>query len=123
MSNYLKAFIVGSSLPVTALYLIGVQTIKENQINFKTYAIEAPLFLGGLNVFGLYLSNKLNLSIDQRYLLTSIIGFLFIITLLYNQPNIYTYSNKSQWTKHIILVLIAYLLTYNLIVRFIESSI
>ena len=124
MSNYLKAFIVGSSLPTFALYLIGVQNIKENKIDFKRYSIEAPLFLGALNVFGLYLSNMLDLDINQRYLLTSMIGFLFIMILLYyNGSEIYSYNNTSQWLKHIILVLVAYLLTYNIIVRFIESSI
>ena len=124
ISNYLKAFVVGSSFPAVMLYFYGTQAIPESKINPRTYMFEAPIVLGTLNIFGLYLSRQLNLSLTERYLLTSLIGFSGIMILLYYRGSeIYAYTTKEDWTKHILLVLTAYLLTYNIIIRLIESSI
>lgn len=124
MTDYLKAFVVGSSFPTLFLYFYAVQNIPESQVNLNTYVFRAPLFLGSLNVLGLYLCKKLNLSINQRYLLTSIIGFLLISILLYNYgTEIYTYDTNTEWLKHILLLLIGYLVTFNIIVKFIEETI
>lgn len=124
MSNYLKAFVVGSSFPAVLLYFYGIQTIPQSKINPNTYMFKAPVFLGVLNMIGLYLSNKFNLTLTERYLITSLLGFSFILGLLYYRGHkIYTYQTRREWIKHLILVLIAYLLTYNIIIRYIENSI
>jgi hypothetical protein len=124
MSQYLKAFIVGSSFPTLALYLYAVQNIPESKINLSTYVFKAPIFLGTLNMLGLYLSKQYKLNVNQRYLLTSIIGFSIILSILYKRGNeLYAYDSTQDWAKHVLMLLIGYLLTYNIIVRFIEESI
>ena len=73
--DYLLSFIVGSSFPASILFFNAVTNYKKKgltNIKYYKYIMRAPVFLGILNMSGLYLSQKNNLSTRMRFLLTSI---------------------------------------------------
>ena len=61
--NYLKGFIIGSSLPVFALFLYNVSKMKNINYSYENYSLLAPLYFGIMTCFILLLQNKTKMSL------------------------------------------------------------
>jgi len=117
--KYLKQFIIGSSFPVIILFYIIVNTIKTKNYAYNDYTLIAPLWFGLWNVISLFIANKFGLSIKQRFLVISIISYLIIISYSYATQK-YKFS-KKQWYKYFGMMIILYLLTWNVVIYNIEN--
>ena len=121
MDKYVKSFIIGSSWPVFILFFLVVFSYG-NQINisYPLYSFGAPLFLGLLNVFGLYISDQYNLTKTQRFITTALIGTI-IVSIAITLFKVYNYTTKAQFVEHYIKLFIFYLFIFGLIVSNIET--
>ena len=124
MNEYLRAFIIGSSYPVFVLYFYAVANYDKKLVNYsyKNYTLIAPLFLGMLNVFGLYLSKIYNLSNNERFLLTALIGAIIVMITIY-VTKMYNYTSVNQWIQHDIGLIILYIFVFCIINNLINSNI
>src|SRR5205823_3048293 len=101
-TDYIKAFIIGSSFPVFVLYFYQVSKYDEiANYPYKNYTFIAPVFLGLLNAFGLYISKEFNLSRIYRFLLTAIIGAL-LVSIIITIIKAYKFDTKEQWIEQYI---------------------
>lgn len=122
MTDYLKSFIIGSSYPVFIWYFYPVSRYGElMNVDYKLYTMVAPVFLGLLNVFGLYLQNRFNLSLMERMLIIALIGsssIAFTITAfkIYNFETVFEYVH--QYTG----LLMTYLFVFCLVVYTLEYA-
>jgi Na+-transporting NADH:ubiquinone oxidoreductase subunit NqrB len=116
MVNYLRAFVIGSSLFVFILFFITVYKIDPNKRNYTylEYTIIAPIYLGFINMFALWISNTFNLSRRKKYLYMSIIAPLFIIFYVYSN-NIYSFS-LNEWIEYVLGIFLLYLFVFNIII-------
>lgn len=122
MADYLKSFIIGSSYPVFIWYFYPVSRYGDlMNVNYKLYSMIAPVFLGGLNMFGLYLQKMFNLSLMERMLLTALIGSSFIASVI-TFLNIYNFKTSSEWYHQYLGLLMTYLFVFCLVVYVIELN-
>src|SRR5260221_5037112 len=80
MNEYLRSFIIGSSWPafVFFFYVVGKYDDIIKNYSYSSYTLVAPIFLGCLNMFGLFLSHQYHLERTNRFLITGIIGATLI---------------------------------------------
>ena len=123
MNEYLKSFVIGSSLPVFFLFFLKVASLDNNIKNYsyKTYTFIAPLYFGIMNMISRYLQNKYNLTLRERFLLIGIISpiIVMIFAKLMNSYNI----TEKEWIRYYIRLFLKHFLTYNLIIYFLEANI
>lgn len=119
----LKSFVIGSSFPVFILFFLAVRNISNDTKNYSydDYTIVAPIYLGTMNVISLYLSNYLNLSLRERYLLIGIISPIIVI-VFGRLINSYNYTNE-EWLKYSIRLIIKHFTIYNVIMYNLELNI
>lgn len=118
LNKYLTAFIVGSSLPVFALFFYGVAGYKQNNIinySYERYTLLAPLYFGVMTMIALYISNIMNISLQISLFIVSILSIIIISTLI-TSINAYKFSTQKQWYNQYITISIAHLITYNIII-------
>jgi uncharacterized membrane protein SirB2 len=120
-SEYVKSFIIGSSWPTFILYFIGVSRFDEKIKNYsyKNYTFIAPIFLGLLNVFGLWLSKKYNMNRTSRFILTGLIGTILIASFI-TLFKIYNFNVKKEWIMQYIKLLILYIFVFGVIVNIVD---
>lgn len=120
-AEYIKAFIIGSSWPAFVSYFYAVSHYDKTIRNysFKEYVIVAPLFLGLLNMFGLFISKEYNLSRDCRFLLTGLIGAT-IISILITVTQAYNFKTKKRWIEQYISLFLVYTVTFFVIINSID---
>ena len=119
--DYLKSFIIGSSLPVTISFLLGVMKSKHKNYSYESYSLMAPIYFGLMNILALYLSKKYEWSLKQRLLYISILSAILVPSLAWF---IQSYDmNIYKWVKYVVRVMINHLITYNLIIYFLEQNI
>jgi len=120
MVNYLKSFIIGTSLPVSIHFYDAVANIKKEDRNYSyiLYSFLAPLWFGLMNILSLYIADKWNLSSRGRFITISIISSLLIV-LLAKLLNAYNYSN-SEWLSYYTTILVKHFLTFNVIIYLLE---
>jgi len=122
-SEYVKAFIIGSSLPVFGLYFYNVSKYDDiMNYSYKWYTFAAPLFLGLLNVFGLFISNTYKLTRLQRYVMTAVIGAT-LISIVITVTKAYNYTSKEQWIQHYISLFMLYIFTFVFVVNILDRLI
>jgi hypothetical protein len=120
--DYLLSFIIGSSAPVTILYFNAVSNYTkkgEIDVDYHMYTKLAPFYLGLLNMFGLYLAEKFNLSRRVRFLLISFIGIIIVGTSI-KILGIYDFS-KKDWLRHYLGLIIIYLFVFNIIMFYLHK--
>ena len=123
MENYIKSFVIGSSWPVFIFYFLPVSQLRDiYNLSYKKYSIYAPLFLGLLNVLGLYLQNIYDWTHDQRFLCTGLIGAI-LVSILATLWKAYNFKTKQRWLLHYLTLLIYYYFIYNVIVKNLERAI
>ena len=112
--KYLKDFIIGSSLPVSIIFLYGFYNLKRQNYTYFYYSLLAPLWFGLWNIISLIIADKFKLSKKYRFLLISLLTYGIIITYVtYN--NVYNFT-KIQWYLYYIGMLLAYLFIWNVII-------
>jgi len=118
--EYIKAFTIGSSLPVFVLYFYAVVNYGEiRNYSFENYVFVAPLFLGLLNMFGLFIAKEYDLSRKSRFFLTSLIGAT-IVSIFITLTNAYNFKSKERWIEQYIDLYLLYTFVFVIIVNNID---
>lgn len=120
--QYLRAFIIGSSVLVFLPYFIIVRSLANKTYSYDDYTILAPIGLGLLNVLSLILANYLNLTKKYRFLLISLLAPSIVAIGIYI-TKAYNYRTTSQWFNHIWKLYLLYFIVFNFIVYYIDSNI
>lgn len=116
MSEYLRAFVIGSSFFVFGpfFYFVSKFDTKKFHVSYTFYTLIAPVGLGIMNMAALWIAKNFDLSRRKKYLLMSILAPTVILFIIYFF-NVYTYT-KSEWIQHIISLYISYFFIINVIV-------
>jgi len=115
-NEYLRAFVIGSSFLVFLPYFFAVSRFKPKYFNFSyiPYTFLAPIALGMMNVFSLFIANKLHLSKENRFLFISLLApTLVLFTIVFFK--IYNYTIQ-EWTHHTVQLYILYFCVWNFVV-------
>ena len=118
MSNeYLRAFVIGSSAFMILPFFYAVSKFKKQIFNFNyvDYTLIAPIGLGLMNVGSLILAQIFLLTSFYRFLLTSIIAPIILLTTVH-VLKIYNYT-RAQWNNHIIKTFVVYFFMVNIVLR------
>ena len=113
--NYLKGFIIGSSLPVFALFLYNVSKMKNINYSYENYSLLAPLYFGIMTCFILLLQNKTKMSLRLSVFIISILSSLFV-SILITIIKAYNFTKISRWIKQYLIITTFHLFTYNIII-------
>ena len=124
--KYIKQFIVGSSFPSVFLFYYTVNRIKKTNpkkyyYTYYDYTLCAPIVLGIANVISFILAERFDLSYDNRFILITILLYLFT-TISVHVIKAYNF-NKNDWKDYYKTLLILYIIVWNYIIYFIEKSI
>jgi len=126
MTDYLKAFIVGSSLPAFALFFIGFygnkKYISAQNCVTKTldiepyifYTVGAPLYMGLMSMLAVLISEQYRISIQQSFFIVSLLSPI-IVSFLVTYCDIYTFSPRRLKEQYLRLFVYHFML-YNLII-------
>ena len=121
MSQILKLFVIGSSIPVCFLFYLAVNFIKNKNYNYFEYSIICPIFFGITNVISYYLSKYLLFNNRTRFILTSLITFSFSLSYVkFNKS--YNFSNK-EWNIYYIILFLGHFFVWNIIIYNLEKYI
>jgi uncharacterized membrane protein len=120
MTNYLRAFVIGSSFPVFLLHFVTVAGLDERRLNYtyKQYSFIAPLYYGVMNVLSLYIAFILKLTDRQRYLLIGVLSPFIVISFSYIFET-YDYQG-NEWVNYGVGLFIKHFLIWNIIVYFLN---
>lgn len=115
-NEYIRAFVIGSSFLVFLPYFFAVSRFNPKDFNFSyvLYTFLAPVCLGLMNVFSLFIKNKFNLSNENRFLFISLLApTLVLLTVMFFK--IYNYT-KKRWISHSVKVYLLYFCVWNFVV-------
>jgi hypothetical protein len=116
MSEYLRAFVIGSSYLVFFPHFLAVGMSDNKQLNYsyKEYTFVAPVYLGLINMISLYFTNIYNLSRRMRYIIFGSISPLLVssFSLIFQT---YNYTNE-RWIIYVIGLFIKHFLIFNIII-------
>ena len=120
--RYIQSFIIGSSWLVFIWYFMAVAGYDEGMMNYgyKTYSMIAPLALGLLNVFGLYLARRFDLTSLQRFILTGLIGAT-IVSIFITYFKIYNFPTRDRWIQQYIALFIVYIFVFAIVINTMED--
>lgn len=123
MNEYLRQFIIGSSLPTVVAFYISVMNIKSGVKNYsyETYTVVAPLFIGIMSMLSVLLDKKYNLGDKKRYLYTSLISAT-IVCIFATLTKSYNFTIQ-EWIFYYVTIFIRHIITYNLIIYFLNQRI
>lgn len=114
--DYLRAFVIGSSILVVLPHLYAVANLDEAKLNYtyKQYSFAAPIYYGIMNMISLYLAIVLQLDSRNRYLLIGTVSPLIVISFSYFFKT-YDYSNP-EWLRYGIGLFMKHFLIWNVVV-------
>jgi hypothetical protein len=120
MTEYLRAFVIGSSLPVFLPHFITVAGLDERRLNYtyKQYSFVAPLYYGLMNVISLYFAFLLKLTDRQRYVIIGVLSPLIVISFSYVFET-YDYQG-NEWIQYGVGLFLKHFLIWNIIVYFLN---
>jgi hypothetical protein len=115
-TNYLRAFVIGSSILVVLPHFLAVANLDPATMNYtyEDYTLAAPMYYGILNMLSLYLALAFHFSRRQRYLLIGTLSPLFVISMSYFFKT-YTYQG-AQWLRYGLGLFAKHFLIWNLVV-------
>lgn len=116
MNKYLTAFVLGSCYPVFVLFFIGAQSISDRNYNYGLYTLVAPLYLGLMNMLGLYLSEIYGWDLTTRFLFIGALSGLIVATFA-RFTNAYKFPTETDWMKYYAVLITHHILTFSIIVR------
>jgi hypothetical protein len=114
--EYLRSFVIGSSMLVFLPHFIAVAGLDEKKMNYtyKQYTFVAPLYYGLMNMLSLFLAVQFHLTDRLRYLLIGTFSPLIVISFSYFFKT-YDYTN-NEWIKYGFGLFIKHFLIWNIIV-------
>lgn len=120
-TNYLRAFVIASSILVVLPHFIGVAQLDTTKMNYtyEEYTIVAPIYYGLMNMISLFLAISLNLSSRERYILNGTISPLLVISFSY-LSNAYIYDTE-EWLKYGIHLFIKHFLIWNVVIFLLDK--
>ena len=121
MGDYIKSFIIGSSLATFILPVFGTHLIYLSKRNYTDiqYLIIAPLYFGLSNAISLYVAKQFNLSLNTRMLLSSLISIVVVLTFVkINKVYVFT---SDEWIKYYIGLVLLHLFVFNIVIYYLES--
>lgn len=123
ISELLKGFVVGSSLPVFYIFFTAVAEYDRQQIinySYHRYTLLAPFYFGTMTVAALILAKYVGL---QRALFAiSIISSLFIMNLI-NYINAYNFKTDERLYSQYFKIAFSHVVTYNIIIYLLLKNI
>ena len=117
--KYLEKFVIASSYIVFLPFFYVFYNLKKE--SYFNYTLLAPLWFGVWNVISFIISKHYGLSLRSRFILVSFISYSVIISYA-SYKDFYNFT-KKQWCKYYILMLITYLVTWNVVIYNIENLI
>ena len=123
--KYLKQFVVGSCCIITFPFMFGFHRLKNKKGNYVTYSFLVALYFGLANMLSLVLADMFKLTINQRFLLITILS-LMVTTFFAQKLKIYDtlYDfKKNEWIKYYLLIIVSYFIAFNIIIKNIELNI
>jgi len=123
LSEYLRAFVIGSCFFVIFPYFYAVSNFdpSTSNINYTLYTYYAPLGLGLFNVLSLFIAKKFKLTKRLRFITIGILApSIVAITILSTKTYNYTIS---EWIHHIFMLYLFYLFMFNFIVYLLDKYI
>jgi hypothetical protein len=126
MTDYLKAFIVGSSLPAFALFFIGFYGNKkyisaQNCVTkmlgiepYIFYTIGAPLYMGVMSMLAVLIGRQYRIPTRQAFFAVSLLSPI-IVSFLITYCDIYNFSPyrlKEQYLR----LFVYHSMLYNLVI-------
>jgi peptidoglycan/LPS O-acetylase OafA/YrhL len=123
MDEYLRAFVIGSSIYVFFLFFFFVSRFdpKKYHFSYKKYTFIAPFGLGIMNMIALWISRIWNLSRRMKYFVVSILAPIVVLAYVYLSKT-YTYTT-TDWITHIIGIFLVYSFVCNIILYELDSRI
>jgi len=120
-SNYLRAFVIASSIIVIFPHYLAVALADETKLNYtyKSYTFTAPIYYGLMNMLSLFLALSFQLSSRERYLLIGTISPLIVISFSYFFKT-YKYEG-NQWIIYSIGLFIKHFLIWNIVVFLLDK--
>ncbi len=116
VSRYLRAFVIGSSYAVFISFFIGAGFLAQKKnYDYHTYTLVAPLYLGLMNMFGLYLSEQFGWSMNQRFLLTGLMSGIIIATFA-TVTKAYNFT-QQEWMRYYLVLITQHVLSFAIIIR------
>ena len=120
MNEYLRAFIIGSSWPVFVYYFYVVAQYNfAKKYSYEHYTLFAPVFLGILNMFGLFLSKYYYLTRVNRFLITGLIGAT-LVSIFITIFKVYDFTTTERWIQQYVGLYIIYLFVYGVVANLID---
>ena len=121
MENYFKSFIIGSSFPIFAPFLLFTSQIPITARNYSyyNYSLIAPLYFGLINALSMLIKNQFNLSLRNTYLIIGPLSGLFVAIIAF-YFNTYNY-NKNKWLIYYVTIILSHFFIFNVIIYFIQS--
>lgn len=125
LSRYLLAFIIGSSwFPIVRYYLsislIGTGKQDSRDFSYEEYSIVASLYLGLVNVFGLFLSEYFHIISPYRYFIVGTLSGIFIAIRNYIYRPYHPFTDR-QYLYYVIHIIIKHIVTFGFIINMIET--
>lgn len=116
--NWIKSFVIGSSLPVFLYYFIRVYYLEHKTYSYFSYTLINPIYFGCMNVLAKYLIHKTRQSPEKIYLLTSVVSpiIVFIVANIFES---YDWNNKNKY-EYFLTLLVTHIITYNLVIQNLE---
>lgn len=119
--DYIKSFIIGSSLPVILPFNYVVQQISETTIDKETYPIKASLYFGSANVLSKYIGNHMGWNLKKRLFITCIISILIIIITI-TFTNVFQFTSSWRWIQQYLLMIIGHIYAYMFVIYQLEMA-
>lgn len=126
MSNqYLRAFVIGSSVFVFLPYFLIVTSLDKKNVNFSYtyYTFLAPIALGFFNVLSLYLAKLFNLTKKTRFILISFIAPSLVALTVYFLKAYNNLITFNQWINYLFKLYLLYFIIFNFDVYFLDKYI
>jgi len=122
-NQYLRAFVIGSSVFVFISYFIAVRYLSEQKLinySYENYTLYAPIGLGLYNILSLYIANKFNLTKRNRFLLISLLAPTLVAIGVYTRKA-YNYTSIQQWFNHVWKLYLLYFVVFNFVVYYLDK--
>jgi hypothetical protein len=118
--NYLRAFVIGSSLLVIFPHLFAVSRLDESKLNYTytQYSFVAPIYYGLMNMISLFIALSFHLTNRQRYLLIGSISPLIVTSFSYFMKT-YTYQG-TEWLTYATGLFVKHFLIWNIVVYLLD---
>jgi hypothetical protein len=121
--QYLRAFVIGSSVFVFALYFVAVLAVprSKRRYSYTSYTFVGPVAWGLANMLALWVSNMLGLSRRVRYLGMSLIAPSVVLTFAY-LSRAYRF-NAEDWKKYTVVLFLLYFFVCNVVLYELDKNV